>query len=113
MTMDQLISGFSSQLREAIAIAKKTEIKPHNFPITNIVVTGLGGSGIGGNLVYEFVNDELRIPFEVNKDYFLPNYVNKNTLVIASSYSGNTEETLQALNIAITRKAKIICISSG
>ena len=72
MTMDQLIAGFTSKLREAITIAKKAEIKPHNFPLSNIVVTGLGGSGIGGNLVYEFVNDELRIPFEVNKDYFLP-----------------------------------------
>lgn len=111
--MDQLISNFTGQLREAIAIAKKAEIKPHSFPIANIMATGLGGSGIGGNLVHEFVNDELRIPFDVNKDYFLPNYVNKNTLVIASSYSGNTEETLQALDIALARKAKIVCISSG
>lgn len=111
--MDQLIAGFTGQLREAVAIARKAEIRLHHFPISNIVVTGLGGSGIGGNLVYEFVNDELRIPFEVNKDYFLPNYVGKNTLVIASSYSGNTEETLHALNIAIDRKSKIVCISSG
>jgi len=111
--MDELIAGFAGQLREAVTIAKHAEIKSHNFPIVNIVVTGLGGSGIGGNLVYEFVSHELRIPFEVNKDYFLPNYVNKNTLVIASSYSGNTEETLNALDIAMKRKAKIVCISSG
>ncbi|HXH19898.1 MAG TPA: bifunctional phosphoglucose/phosphomannose isomerase [Chitinophagales bacterium] len=111
--MDYLIAGFTQQLREAIAIGKGSEITPPNFPITSVVVTGLGGSGIGGNLVAEFVSDELRIPFEVNKDYFLPNYVNKNTLVIASSYSGNTEETLSALTIALKRKAKIVCISSG
>ncbi len=111
--MDELIAGFTTQLREAITIAKNAKITPPAFPITNILVTGLGGSGIGGNLVEEFIADELRVPFSVNKDYFLPNHVNKNTLVIASSYSGNTEETLNALNVAISRKAKIVCISSG
>ncbi len=113
MTMDQLIAGFSNQLKEAIAIGKSAQLTPHNFPISNIVVTGLGGSGIGGDLVNEFIADELRIPFAVNKDYFLPSYVNKNTLVIVSSYSGNTEETLNALQIALNRKSKIVCVSSG
>lgn len=113
MTMDQLIAGFSNQLREAITIGKGAQLTPHNFPISNIVVTGLGGSGIGGDLVNEFIADELRIPFAVNKDYFLPSYVNKNSLVIVSSYSGNTEETLNALQIALNRKSKIVCVSSG
>ncbi len=113
MTMDQLIAGFTAQLREGIAIGKAAQLNPHQYPITNIVVTGLGGSGIGGDLVSEFIADELRIPFSVNKDYFLPSYVNKNSLVIVSSYSGNTEETINALQIALNRKAKIVCISSG
>src|SRR5687768_6587040 len=105
MTMDKLIAGFSNQLREAIAIGKSAKLTAHNYPITNIVVTGLGGSGIGGDLVSEFIADEIRIPMAVNKDYFLPSYVNKNSLVIVSSYSGNTEETLNAFQIALARKA--------
>lgn len=111
--MDKLIAGFSAQLREAITIGKSAQLSAHNFPITNILVSGLGGSGIGGDLVNEFIADELRIPMQVNKDYFLPSHVNKNTLVIISSYSGNTEETLNALQIALNRKSKIVCVSSG
>ncbi|GIV35116.1 MAG: bifunctional phosphoglucose/phosphomannose isomerase [Chitinophagales bacterium] len=111
--MDQLIKEFSAQIREAIDIARKAKVKPHNFPITQVVVTGLGGSGIGGDLAAEFAGDELRVPFIVNKDYFLPAFVNKNSLVIASSYSGNTEETLKAFHQAMARKAKVVCISSG
>ncbi len=111
--MHQYVEDFTKQLREAIEIAEMSKITPHKFPITNIVVTGLGGSGIGGDLAGELAADELRVPLIVNKDYFLPSWVNKNTLVIASSYSGNTEETLQAFQAALARKAKIVCVSSG
>jgi len=113
MKMDELIAGFGKQLTEAIEIGEQAHLSPHHAEIRNIVVTGLGGSGIGGNLVSEFLANELTVPFEVNKDYFIPNYVNEHSLVIASSYSGNTEETLQAFEQAIEKGAKIVCISSG
>src|SRR5690606_27484807 len=76
-------------------------------------LTGLGGSGIGGSIVQNYVADKMSVPFIVNKDYFLPSFVNKDTLVIASSYSGNTEETLSAMNQALKAKTTVICITSG
>lgn len=81
--------------------------------IKNIVVSGLGGSAIGGDLLHCFLKDELKIPFQVNRNYSLPNFCNENTLVIVSSYSGNTEETISALNDAIEKKCQIICITTG
>ncbi len=111
--MDKLISNFTNQLSEAIEIGQNAKLTPPEFPIQNIMVSGLGGSGIGGNLVSEFVANELEVPFAVNKDYSIPYYVSEKTLFIASSYSGNTEETLSALQQAIDRKCKIVCVSSN
>lgn len=111
--MDKLVASFADQLKEAIAIGSKVQLRTPVAEIRNIVVTGLGGSGIGGNLVSEIVADELRVPMQVNKEYGLPNFVNENTLVICSSYSGNTEETLAAFADAIKANALIVCITSG
>lgn len=113
MTMDKLVAGFADQLKEAIAIGRNVQVRTQAAEIRNIVVTGLGGSGIGGNLVSEIVGKELKVPFQVNKEYSLPSYVNENTLVICSSYSGNTEETLAAFGDAIKANSLIICITSG
>ena len=111
--MDQLIANFTKQLTEAIEIGKAATLTRPEFPSTQIIVSGLGGSGIGANLVSEIVANDLRIPMAVNKDYSIPFYVNKNTLFIVSSYSGNTEETLSALQQAMNRKCKIVCVSSN
>ncbi len=111
--MNQLISNFSQQLRAAMVIGTEAIIKKTTIDIKEVLVSGLGGSGIGANLVQEFVADQLKIPFIVNKDYTLPSFVGKHTLVIISSYSGNTEETLAAMKVAIARKAHIVCITSG
>ena len=81
--------------------------------ITSIVVTGLGGSAIGGELLSNFLKDELKVPYFVNRNYELPAFAGEETLIIASSYSGNTEETICALNEAIKRKAQVICITTG
>ncbi|MDP2036703.1 MAG: SIS domain-containing protein, partial [Ignavibacteria bacterium] len=78
--------------------------------IKNIIVTGLGGSAIGGELLQIFFRTELKYPYQVNRNYELPLYANEETLVIASSYSGNTEETLSALNDAISKRCQIICV---
>jgi glucose/mannose-6-phosphate isomerase len=110
--MKTLIEQFPEQLTEALAIADKAVLTAKNN-IRNVVVTGLGGSGIGGTILSELVGDSCPIPVLVNKDYFLPAYVTKETLVIISSYSGNTEETLEAMKQAIEKDAEIICITSG
>ncbi len=81
--------------------------------IRNIILSGLGGSAIGGDLITTYLKDDLKIPFNVNRNYSLPSFANKNTLVIISSYSGNTEETISVLNEAIARKCKIVAVTSG
>jgi len=81
--------------------------------IKNIILTGLGGSAIGGELLQNYLRKELKYPYLVNRNYELPPYADDKTLVLASSYSGNTEETISALNQAIKRKCQIVCISTG
>ncbi|MBA3648437.1 MAG: bifunctional phosphoglucose/phosphomannose isomerase [Chitinophagales bacterium] len=111
--MDNLIAGFTKQMAEAIEIGRKIELTPRHKDIRNIVIAGLGGSGIGGNLVAGLIAGKMKLPLVVCKDYFLPEFANEHTLLIASSYSGNTEETLHALEEGINRGCKIVCISSG
>lgn len=111
--MKKLVLDFPIQLHEALIIGKNHRYIAHAKEFNNVVVTGLGGSGIGGSIVQNYVYDKLKIPFIVNKDYSLPKFVSRKSLVIVCSYSGNTEETLMAMRQAITRRATIICITSG
>lgn len=111
--MKKLVQDFPIQLQEALIIGKNHKFITPVSTFNNIVVTGLGGSGIGGSIVQNFVFDKLKLPFIVNKDYFLPAFVNKHTLVIVCSYSGNTEETLMAMQQARKQKATVVCITSG
>lgn len=112
--MEELIIRFTTQLREALQIAGKYKFRAaKNTKFQNVILTGLGGSGIAGSIVQNFVFDKLKVPFVVNKDYFLPAFVGKDSLVIVSSYSGNTEETVAALETALKLKATVVCITSG
>lgn len=104
---------FPDQLKEAMDIGKNIELKNKYAACSNIVVTGMGGSAIGGDVVKSLLNDELKVPFYINRSYNLPNWVNENTLVICSSYSGNTEESLSAYEYALVKNAMICGISTG
>lgn len=79
--------------------------------INNVVLSGMGGSAWPA--LYVQVWPGLNVPLEINRTYTLPKYVNENTLVIVSSYSGNTEETLASLSVAEERKAQIVVIAAG
>lgn len=81
--------------------------------ITSIVVTGMGGSALAALIVKTLLKSELSVPFDVIRGYELPAYVNERTLVIASSYSGNTEETLSALEQAEKQGAQVGILASG
>jgi len=111
--MKQLVQDFPVQLKEALLIGQgyKFSAQPREF--SNVVLTGLGGSGIGGSIVQNAVFAQMKVPFIVNKDYFLPAFVGADSLVIVSSYSGNTEETVAAMKQAIKAKATVVCITSG
>ena len=111
--MNQLIERFMDQLEEGIDIGRKAHIKPAAANITNIYVAGLGGSGIGADFVSSFIQDECKVPFLVRKGYHVPAFVGPNTLAIASSYSGNTEETLISYDQIKKQGARIICVASG
>lgn len=81
--------------------------------ITRIVVAGMGGSALAALLAQSWLRAELKAPLEVVRTYDLPGYVNHDTLVICSSYSGNTEETVSCLTDARARGAQVAVISSG
>ena len=95
------------KMQEAAKIGKS------KFPVRNILISGLGGSGIGGTILANVLRDDIAVPIIVSKEYQIPAFVNENTLVIISSYSGNTEETLSALMQAFKKEAQIVCITSG
>ena len=111
--MYRLIKEFPAQAREAIRIGKEARLALSVRGVREIVLCGLGGSAIGGDLLKSYLGAELKVPFLVNRHYVLPAFVGPNTLVIISSYSGNTEETNAAHREALKRKAKILCISSN
>jgi len=96
---------------EAARIAKKLSIsyaKP-----ANIVVAGMGGSAISGELLKDWARDKITVPIEVSREYSLPAYASKNTLVLVTSYSGETEDSLSAFLDATKRKCMTVCSSSG
>jgi len=111
--MNEYIDDFSNHLREAIEIANNTSLTSCTKEIRNVLICGLGGSGIGGTIVSDIISPKVNIPITSTKDYSVPNFVNEHTLVIANSYSGNTEETLYALEKCQAKGAEIAVITSG
>lgn len=105
--MRQVIIDSPSQLRTGLSLAKDIKIQG-NFK--NVIICGMGGSALSADILRSLnkVNN-----IWVHKDYGLPAQANENSLIICISYSGNTEETLSALNEAIGKKLSIICIASG
>lgn len=89
------------------------DLKFSQTDFNKVIISGLGGSAISGDLLKNFLKDELYVPVTVNRNYFLPSFADEKTLLIASSYSGNTEETLSSFNDALKKGCKIICISTG
>jgi glucose/mannose-6-phosphate isomerase len=109
-----VLKDFSVQVKDAIRIANKFRLNKFDTKgIKNIIVSGLGGSAIGGDLFRSYTQYEIKIPVTINRNYTLPKFADSNTLVVISSYSGNTEETTSAYRQAIEKKCKIICITSG
>ena len=110
--MLDIIAGFPEQIKKAVMIAEESDI-PDFIKIDNIVVGGMGGSAISGDIVQSLFRDRIEVPIHVNREYDLPRWTNKNTLTVFLSYSGNTEETLSSFKIACQKRCKIIGVSSG
>ena len=111
--MYESIYNFSDHILIAAKIGESISLKNQYSEIHNVVVAGMGGSAIGGDVVRLLAKNELNVPMLVSRNYSLPNWVDNHTLVICSSYSGNTEESLSAFDHARDKGAQIVGISTG
>ena len=108
------IYDFPQQLQEGFALPIRGDlsaIKAANFK--NIVITGMGGSAIGGDILRSYLASDLKLPIIINRNYKLPGFVDQDTLLIAASYSGNTEESLSAFAEGEKRGCKIFITTTG
>ncbi|GAB4245644.1 MAG: bifunctional phosphoglucose/phosphomannose isomerase [Acidobacteriota bacterium] len=110
--MLQLVEGFPGQLREAVQTAEGLQW-PDLGEVDKVVLLGLGGSAIAGDLVKAYLRDELAVPYQVVRHYQAPAWVDDGTLALVSSYSGNTEETLSACEAVRHAGARVVCLTSG
>ena len=110
--MYDIIKDSYKHIRHSFDIIESSKIN-YNIEINNIIICGMGGSAIGGDFVKTILFKKINIPIFINREYFLPKWVQKDTLVIICSYSGNTEETISCLNQTEKLNLKPIIISSG
>ena len=111
--MRKHIEGFIEQLQDAFSIGEKVQFSIPKKKINNVLILGVGGSGIGGTIVAKNALLEAGLPVMTCSDYHIPEYVNESTLVISCSYSGNTEETLTALKKCQNKGSEIAAVTSG
>ena len=107
--MLEVLDNFPKQCKDALTLAKGMTAKGE---ITSVVICGMGGSAIGGDLLKVYANS-IKLPVFTIRDYKVPEFVDNYTLVFAVSYSGNTEETLSAFHDAKSKRANIIAVTSG
>ena len=107
------LHAFPEQCQKAWEKVRSFELPREYTEISNVVILGMGGSAIGGDIVRRLALAESKVPVWVHRDYGLPAFVDGSTLLIASSYSGNTEETLSAFSASLKTQAKKLVITSG
>ena len=115
MTAEQMMEylyGLPDQFARSLEL-DLTYISRYKKDYRNIVVSGMGGSAIGGDILKVYAASKARVPVSVVRDYNIPAFVNQHTLFLAASYSGNTEETLSAYSQAREQGASIICVTTG
>tara|TARA_Y100001970_G_scaffold134792_1_gene165884 strand:+ start:8670 stop:9710 length:1041 start_codon:yes stop_codon:yes gene_type:complete len=111
--MYNAIWNFPDNLSDALSLSNNIKPRTNYAEINNILIVGMGGSAIGADILSTLEKDNMNIPFFISRDYTVPNWVNKHTLVICSSYSGNTEETLSSLDDALNKGAQVCGITTG
>jgi len=107
--MKSVIQGFPNQIRQAYKLGGDINFEGE---IKKVVITGMGGSAIAGDILKSYLQDS-KIPIIVNRAYELPKDADKDTVVIVSSYSGNTEETISCYKDALRKFCKIVSVTSG
>src|SRR6056297_2104628 len=111
--MWQFLSSFPQQWKEAVEGTKNIELGIDNERISKICFAGMGGSAIGADLIRSFCYDSSPYPIQVVRHSEIPSWVDENTLFVACSFSGNTEETLTALTMAREKRAQTIAVTTG
>lgn len=111
--MTGAIMALPEQCERALEIGEGAPLPVLARRPSNVLILGLGGSAIGGDLLRTLLADEVEIPVVVNREYDIPAFAGRDTLVIASSYSGNTEETLTAYSQARARGSQLMAITTG
>lgn len=106
------IEALADQVRQAWDTTQNLDISLPSSP-ANITVAGMGGSALGADVVKHAFKDQLKVPLNIVNDYSLPAYVNSDSLVILSSYSGGTEEVLSCAKQAKEKKAQVLVITQG
>jgi glucose/mannose-6-phosphate isomerase len=107
------ITSFPESAKKAIKTTEETRCTINGKKYTSLLISGMGGSAIGGLLLRDWLQDSLKVPIYVSRGYNVPAWVSEKTLVYAVSYSGNTEETLSQYYQAFNRGCTIICFCSG
>lgn len=110
--MEKYLYGLPQQFEDCLEM-EFDFIDRYRLPYDNILICGMGGSAIGGDVLRTYGQRKATVPLIVNRDYQIPNFVGERTLAIMVSFSGNTEETLHAYHQCKERNAPIICITSG
>ena len=108
-----LISSFPNHWNEVMKLTEDITLNIDSAKIRNICFAGMGGSAIGADLIRAYSLKSCPHPVQVNRHYEVPNYINEETLFIACSFSGNTEETLTALSSALEKGAQVVGVTSG
>jgi glucose/mannose-6-phosphate isomerase len=107
------VGALATQCRDAWAAVEALELPSAHLETIEVIISGMGGSAIGGDLAAAVVEGHSALPIQVLRDYGLPAYADERTLVIASSYSGNTEETLSAFRAARERGCALVAVTTG
>ena len=107
------IESLPDQLAQAWEEVSQISIPEDLLSVKNVVVSGMGGSALGGRIIDSLIMDRATTPIEISTEFRLPNYVGPESLVIVCSYSGNTEETIASAQEAIAKNAKIFAITTG
>lgn len=107
------LNGFPDQWKDAVELTENLELSIDKGQISNICFAGMGSSAVGADLIRAYSYKTCPYPIQIIRHYDIPDWIDENTLFIGCSFSGNTEETISALNTARENGAQTIAVTSG
>ncbi|MBI2877688.1 MAG: bifunctional phosphoglucose/phosphomannose isomerase [Candidatus Tectomicrobia bacterium] len=111
--MERLLTAFPLQCQQGVRAGREANLRLAREHVRQIMIAGMGGSAIGGDLLRTYLRSDLPIPLWVIRNYHLPQFASPETLVFIVSYSGNTEETLSVFRDALQAGCQVVALTSG